>query len=131
MAKLTDIVIIRTHGKGRYEAEIPGFGRFEAERPALATDAAVTAFQEFHLMGDDRKSEYIPCNDGKTLFHCWATPHSWAWQIVKFAEGGRKTSLGFEYHDGATKTWEEFLARMRAWAADYDGTISATTKEAP
>ncbi|MEQ4724702.1 hypothetical protein [Nonomuraea sp. B19D2] len=85
----------------------------------------MSAFQLFHLMDDHMKVEYIPCNDGITMFHCWATPHGWAWQIVKLAEGGRKASLGIESRDGATKTWEQFLDRMRDWAADYDGTNSA------
>ncbi|TDD30189.1 hypothetical protein E1286_46100 [Nonomuraea terrae] len=124
MAKLTDIVIMRTFGKGRYEAEIPGFGRFEAERPALATEAAVTAFQEFHLMGDDMKVAYIPCNDGKTLFHCWATPRGWTYNIVKLTDG-RSSSSGSLSRTGDTRTWEQFIDRMRAWAADYDGTASA------
>jgi|SRR5690606_24755794 len=123
MAKLTDIVIMRTSGPGQYEAEIPGFGRFEAERPSLATEAAITSFKEFFDSGDDRKTEYIPCNDGKTLFHLWATPHGWAQQIVKLDQGGRTSGFGLYTRDD--ETWERFVDRMRAWAADYDGTTSA------
>ncbi|MFG1709145.1 hypothetical protein ACFLIM_38735 [Nonomuraea sp. M3C6] len=126
MAKLSDLLHVRTFGKGRYEAEIPGFGRFEGERPTAAIDAAVAAFKEFHLMGDDTKVEYIPCNDGKTLFHCWATPHGWAQQIVKLDQGGRTAGFGhFSRDRDGDRTWEQFVARMREWAADYDGTVSA------
>ncbi len=124
MAKLSDLISIRHLGRGRYEAELPGFGRFEGDRAASATDALLSAFRAFHLMDDDSKVAYIPCNDGQTLFHCWATPHGWAYRIVKLADG-RVSCFGVESREGETRTWKQFLTRMRTWAADYDGTVSA------